>query len=590
MACRRKSKINWKSVDGAFERPKRLHLVEGSNKLYYCPVSFCDHEGFQSKRGCRKHVKAKHGWYFYFESKPDIKAIEESRPASQATEKASERCTTQDIPSFSKTIPLAVNFVNWLQSTAGGGKTKSHSEQVVSRVLKFLKAMSEDVEDEEMNSTAADYCIGSVECIQNFVNLMETDWKLSHSGQLGYLNAVYDFLDYRKSTGVSSVILANFSLSEIYLKRAKQCISKRMKVQWNNELNIETLESKGRWATLKEMQEVIPFHLNRYKAILDKCKMNGLSVTSTELTFATRFMTVFLFLHVKGTRPMTYLFLTVPMFTDAKKKNGFIDQKKFKTAATYGFDSLTLDKNAIKIVEDYITYVRPLIHPKCDFILINKNGNQLSKLSDTMGKLVFEAIGKYIHPTRYRQIIETESSELLDSTEQQWVSEDQKHSSNVAKLHYRKKRSRDVALKGQHCLKKLKGEDGEKVEESLKLLISESESNSEYDDIFLTQNKFRDTDLEDSSQSTPEILKSDTDNLKNKKLNSSEDQTIKFPIKSYRFFTPEEDNNLKKGIEKHGYGHWSAMLKDNSLKFHKGRTADAMKKRADRTFSRKSKN
>ena len=76
-----------------------------------------------------------------------------------------------------------------------------------------------------------DYCLGSIECIQIFVNLMENEWKLSHSGQLGYLNAIYDLMDYRKSTGVSSDILTNFSISDIYLKRAKKCISKRMKVQ-----------------------------------------------------------------------------------------------------------------------------------------------------------------------------------------------------------------------------------------------------------------------------------------------------------------------------------------------------------------------
>ena len=99
---------------------------------------------------------------------------------------------------------------------------------------------------------------------------MENEWKLSHSGQLGYLNAIYDLMDYPKSTGVSSDILTNFSISDIYLRRAKKCISKRMKVRWNKELDIETLESKGRWATLKELQQVIPFHLNHYKLILEK--------------------------------------------------------------------------------------------------------------------------------------------------------------------------------------------------------------------------------------------------------------------------------------------------------------------------------
>ena len=78
-----------------------------------------------------------------------------------------------------------------------GGKTKQHSEQVLSRVLKFLKAVNEDAESEEINGTTVDYCLGSVECIQIFVSLMENEWKLSHSGQLGYLNAIYDLMDYR---------------------------------------------------------------------------------------------------------------------------------------------------------------------------------------------------------------------------------------------------------------------------------------------------------------------------------------------------------------------------------------------------------
>ena len=79
-------------------------------------------------------------------------------------------------------------------------------------------------------------------------------------------------MDYRESTVVSSDILTNFSISDIYLKRAKKCISKRMKVQWNKELDIKSLESKERWATLKELQQVIPFRLNHYKLILEKCK------------------------------------------------------------------------------------------------------------------------------------------------------------------------------------------------------------------------------------------------------------------------------------------------------------------------------
>ena len=77
---------------------------------------------------------------------------------------------------------------------------------------------------------------------------------------------------------------------------------------------------------------------------------------------------------------------------------------------------------------------------------------------------MFDAIGKYIHPTRYRQIVETQSLNQLTSEEQRTLSEDQKHSSAVAKVRYRKQRSREVALKGHECLQKLQGAKGSEVD------------------------------------------------------------------------------------------------------------------------------
>ena len=121
---------------------------------------------------------------------------------------------------------------------------------------------------------------------------------------------------------------------------------------------------------------------------------------------------------------MTYQYLTVPMFNNSKKNGGFVDQTEFKTALHYNFDSLLFDNNSTEIVDDYITFVRPLLHPDCDYVLVTRNGTQYSKLSDLMSKLVFEAIGKYIHPTRYHQIVETESVRKLSPGEQDIMSRD----------------------------------------------------------------------------------------------------------------------------------------------------------------------
>ena len=89
---------------------------------------------------------------------------------------------------------------------------------------------------------------------------------------------------------------------------------------------------KGHWATMKELQQVIPFHVEKFNDILSRCKQSPKDVSPTELTFATRFIAAFLFLRVKGTRPMSYQFLTLEMIEYASKRDSFIDQRKFKTA------------------------------------------------------------------------------------------------------------------------------------------------------------------------------------------------------------------------------------------------------------------
>ena len=144
-----------------------------------------------------------------------------------------------------------------------------------------------------------------------------------------------------------------------------------MRIEWNSELDIEILEKSRHWATLENLQEVIPFHLKHYTTTLESCQENFRSVTSKDLTFAISFIGVYLFLNVKGTRPMIYQFLTVEMFQDSKQCDGFVDQKKFKTADSYSFDSFKLDSPSIKVVDQYFEHIRPLIGPKCNHLLLN---------------------------------------------------------------------------------------------------------------------------------------------------------------------------------------------------------------------------
>ena len=163
---------------------------------------------------------------------------------------------------------------------------------------------------------------------------------------------------------------------------------------------------------------------------------------------------------------MTYQYLTVDMVNAAKANEGFIDQKIFKTAGKYSFDSLILTDASMQVLDNYISFVRPLLNPPYAYVLITRNGDQHSKLGDVLSKLVFDAISKYIYPTRYRQIVETQSLNQLTSSEQKILSEDQKQFCH-GKNSLSNAATGKVAVKGRGCLQKLQGSKSSEVDEDV---------------------------------------------------------------------------------------------------------------------------
>ena len=291
---------------------------------------------------------------------------------------------------------------------------------------------------------------------------------------------------------------------------------------------------------MEELLEVVKFHLPRYENTVKICKSSPAQVNPSDLTFATKFVAMYLFIKVKRSRSMTYQYLTVDMIATTKEEDGFIDQKAFKTAGKYGFNSLILTDASMQVLNDYITHVRPLLKLQCDFVFVNRNGDQHGKLDEIMSKLVFDAIRKYIHPTPYRQIVETQSLDELTSKEQRILSEDQKHSSAVAKIHYQKQRSREVAFKGHDFLQKLQGARGSEVDEDFHALKTR---------------RFDVWGRAFSWESAKYQLLPKKDALRKRILHSH--RNIRHVLK----FTKEEDDFLKEGITKHGFGQWTAILR-----------------------------
>ena len=218
------------------------------------------------------------------------------------------------------------------------------------------------------------------------------------------MNVISHYLDYRRSLGISTDQMSVFLAAEVYVERVKKCLVKKMRVKWYTVLSIDHLSSINCWATLEEMQEVIPYHADKFTQILLNCSHLDTTVAAHDLSFATSYIIAVLFIMVKPSRPMTFQHVTVSMIFDIGK-DGMIDQTVFKTKEEYGFDTLIFPQNVLDILNGYIKCIRPRLNPVCDYLLISRNGTQLRSLTEVFGRMVYQAIGKYINPTRYRQII-----------------------------------------------------------------------------------------------------------------------------------------------------------------------------------------
>ncbi|EDO29845.1 predicted protein [Nematostella vectensis] len=185
--------INWSLLPNAAKKPKRMHLEEDENDgLFHCPVPDCHNDGFGTQRGCRKHVKKKHPWFYYFDEKPSDSDIEASR-SQMEKEKGQRR---SGVPSFDMSCTFAEQFTAWLKGSGGGCKSDRQAQQLVSKCLKFLKFCSED--EDHLTLDIVDFCLCSPNLLFKFADSMQSEWQLGHAGRIGYLDAIAELVTYRK--------------------------------------------------------------------------------------------------------------------------------------------------------------------------------------------------------------------------------------------------------------------------------------------------------------------------------------------------------------------------------------------------------
>lgn len=357
------------------------------------------------------------------------------RRDAKLSEKVKLKASTHNELSFSITKGCGADFVEWMKSPWGGGKSEKEAKQVGRRAMKYLMAALGDGENESCAyNECIDSVIGSPNLLMHFLKLIINTWELKAAAVLSYLQAISDLADFRKAQGCSDSVLRAFTVTEVYIRKCKATMHRRKNIEYTRDLNLEVLLARNSWCSLDEIDDVVPYHTKRFMEIVKKCRESNEPPSLNELVFGTRFLCTFILLRVKSTRPMSIAYLTTQMIQLAHTNGGFVDATQFKTSKEYIFDSLKFTESSLVIVDNYIKYVRPFCNPSsdCHYVLLNSRGAQFTSIGSAMSLLVHEAIGKHINPTRYRQIIETASSDNLTPEQQKTVSRDQRHSSIVA--------------------------------------------------------------------------------------------------------------------------------------------------------------
>ena len=139
--------IDYQKLEGAKTHKRVLHLLPEDGiqqETYVCPVGTCLHDPYKSVRGLRKHINSIHPWYFYFDEPPRIQR-KEAVHLPQKKFKAS----THSMPAFSITTGIGQEFLQWLMTPCGGGRSNSESQQQARRGMKFLSFSESELESQQ---------------------------------------------------------------------------------------------------------------------------------------------------------------------------------------------------------------------------------------------------------------------------------------------------------------------------------------------------------------------------------------------------------------------------------------------------------
>ena len=174
------------------------------------------------------------------------------------------RASTSTMPSFNVTCRFSKDFSYLLSSNWGGSKSSDQATQIARRVLKLLRFCYPAADLAwEITDSAID---SSIACTRQFIDFMDWDrWKMGYTGTIAYINVLGNAIDFRKSNGGYKDML---NVVEILLSRTRKSLSEKMCTEWNTTLDFDYSDKLVCWASLDEMQSVLPYHQPRFTQII----------------------------------------------------------------------------------------------------------------------------------------------------------------------------------------------------------------------------------------------------------------------------------------------------------------------------------
>ena len=122
----------------------------------------------------------------YFDEQP---VINRDKVAKKDEER--RKSSTHNMPAFSLTDGLGEEFLSWLSTPCGGGKSHKQGIQIGRRAMKFLMASMGATEvDKHVDEEYVDCCLGSPCIIMNFLKVITEQWKIGSSAALNYMKSI----------------------------------------------------------------------------------------------------------------------------------------------------------------------------------------------------------------------------------------------------------------------------------------------------------------------------------------------------------------------------------------------------------------